>query len=141
MAYILFADDESNAVQQAATYLTGHGHRCVVVRNGLDALAQMSEELPDILVTDLMMPGADGYQVMREMWKLYPEKRVGIVVLVAISAEREPGRFWQEDWPVDSFVLRHRDVRTFGWQIVLAVEQLLHRQILIPSRPAPSCGG
>ena|SRR2546425_1089975 len=137
MAYILFADHEQEAVQIAAAYLTGRGHWCVVVRNGLDSLAQMSEQVPDILVTALMMPGVDGLWVLQEMWRQYPDRRIGVILLTTIQADGEPGRFW--DWLIDSYVIRSRSVSPMAWQIVLAVEQLLYRQIL--NQPAPACGG
>jgi CheY-like chemotaxis protein len=136
MAYILFADDEQDAVQIAAAYLTGRGHWCVVVRNGLDALAQISEQVPDILVTDLMLPGVDGLWVLQEFWRQYPDNRTGVILLTTIQADGEPLRTLDKDWPIDSFVLRHRTVRTFAWQIVLAVEQLLNPRIR--SEPSPN---
>jgi len=136
MAYILFADHEQDAVQIAAGYLTGRGHWCVVVRNGLDVFAQISEQVPDILVTNLMLPGVDGLWVLQEIWRKYPERRIGVILLTTIQADGEPGRFW--DWLIDSYVIRSRPASMMAWQIVLAVEQLLYRQI--PLRPVLSVG-
>lgn len=123
MAYILFADDVPAAVEFAAAALSAQGHRTAVVKNGLEALRVLRTEVPDVLVTDIMMPFADGFQVIQEVRASDLGKHVAIVVLTTIMEEMQPGRDWS--MPIESYVLRHEDTVSFGWQIVLAVEQLL----------------
>jgi hypothetical protein len=76
-----------------------------------------------VLVTDIMVPFADGFQIVQEVRASDFGKHVGIVMLTTIQAEGQPGRDWS--LPIESYVLRHNDAASFGWQIVLAVEQLL----------------
>jgi DNA-binding NarL/FixJ family response regulator len=51
-----------------------------VAANGREALEQSSELRPDVVVADLQMPVMDGFQLMRELRRLYPQ-----IAIVAIS--------------------------------------------------------
>jgi CheY-like chemotaxis protein len=126
MAYILLVDDEPEGVMLASGYLTGRGHRTEVVNDGRTAIARIRGGVPDILVTDIMLPFADGLMVIQELETLYPRGRVGIIVLTHVAADGEPLRDWTES-TVDGYVLRHANAQVLAWQVVLAVEGCLHR--------------
>jgi CheY-like chemotaxis protein len=137
MGYILLVDDEPEGVTLASEYLAGRGHRTEVINDGRAAIARIREGAPDILVTDIMLPFADGLMVIQELQTLYPRDRVGLVVLTHIAADGEPLRDWTRS-TVDEYVLRHANARVLAWQVVLAVEGCLQRLGLPPrERPLP----
>jgi CheY-like chemotaxis protein len=125
MAYILLADDELEAVEIAAGRLRQEGHRTVVVTDGRAAIARVREAVPDILVTDLMMPFADGFMVIRELCRVHPEKRVPVILLAALGADGQPLRM-PEAGPVISCITRQGSAQELADQILLSVHMILH---------------
>ncbi|GHJ33192.1 MULTISPECIES: response regulator transcription factor [Streptomyces] len=62
---VLLAEDD-RAIRQALTRaLTLEGYRVTAVPDGVEALAAVHREPPDVIVLDVMMPGVDGLQVCR----------------------------------------------------------------------------
>ncbi len=64
---ILIADDEASIRDLARLYLEKEGYRVITSTNGVEALAAVGEEAPDLLVLDLMMPEMDGWEVTRRL--------------------------------------------------------------------------
>lgn len=64
---ILVADDEGNIRDLARLYLEKEGFDVITVANGREALDQIRDEAPDLLVLDLMMPVVDGWEVCRQV--------------------------------------------------------------------------
>ena len=95
MKTILLVDDEYALVEILTTLLESQGYRVVSATNGTDGLARLQKEKPDLVVVDLMMPIADGRELLRGMRAL-PEFRATPVVMmsstsraVALSATAE----------------------------------------------------
>jgi DNA-binding response OmpR family regulator len=131
MAYILLVDDESEGVEGAAAYLHKAGHRTVVLENGRQAIALFQEAVPDILVVDIMLPGADGFEVVHELRQHSQGKSTAVIVLTTLGADGEPGRDWE--LPIESYILRQYPSHHMVWQIILNVEQLVHRRVVTES--------
>jgi CheY-like chemotaxis protein len=83
---IVVADDEESARTGLATLLRDDGFEVTLAEDGLQALARVQESAPDVLVTDLQMPGLDGIEVLRRARESIPEL---IVVLVTAFADVE----------------------------------------------------
>jgi len=124
MAYILLADDEPAAVEIAADRLRQEGHRTVVVTDGRSAMERMREEAPDLLVTDLMMPFADGLLVTDELCRRHPEKQVPVILLAALGADGQRTRM-PESGPIVSCITRQGSARELAHQILQSVNQIL----------------
>ena len=66
-ARLLVVDDEPNIVELLAASLRFVGFEVVTARNGTEALKAAAEHQPDLLVLDVMMPGLDGFEVVRRL--------------------------------------------------------------------------
>jgi len=66
-ARLLVVDDEPNIVDLLATSLRFAGFEVATARNGSEALRVAPEFRPDLLVLDVMMPGIDGFSVVRRL--------------------------------------------------------------------------
>jgi DNA-binding response OmpR family regulator len=64
---ILVVDDEPRIVSVIESYLSQYGHEVITAFNGPDALALVEKANPDLIVLDVMMPGMDGYEVLRRL--------------------------------------------------------------------------
>jgi len=62
---ILVVDDEPDLVANCERLLRRLGHTCLEAHSGLEAVELISREAPDLVVTDLRLPGADGLAVAR----------------------------------------------------------------------------
>ena len=66
-ARILIADDNPANVDILAMRLESHGYEIVTAFDGAEALAKARDELPDLILLDVMMPKMDGFAVCREI--------------------------------------------------------------------------
>lgn len=92
-ASILVADDEPNIVLSLEFLLTQAGFRVRTAADGEAALAAITEEPPDLVLLDVMIPGRDGYAVCQEIRSNPAWRDVRIIMLTAKGGEiqREKG--------------------------------------------------
>lgn len=64
MIKILIVDDEKSICDLIDLNLSASGYHCQTVQNGLDAIDLIEKENYDLILLDIMLPGADGYDVM-----------------------------------------------------------------------------
>ncbi|HYC78259.1 MAG TPA: sigma-54 dependent transcriptional regulator [Planctomycetota bacterium] len=81
---ILVADDESNARSALAELLREEGYGVETAADGFKALGKFDDFSPDLVLTDLRMPGLDGIELLRAVRKRDPE--VAVVVMTAHGA-------------------------------------------------------
>ena len=64
---ILVVDDEVDIVDFIGDYLTGEGYEVIKAYDGVEALNKMRQNLPDLVVLDIMLPGLDGFEVCKQI--------------------------------------------------------------------------
>lgn len=64
---ILIADDEPEIRDLLRLYLEKDGYEIYEAADGMEALALLKKENPDLAILDIMMPGQDGYRVLRNI--------------------------------------------------------------------------
>jgi CheY-like chemotaxis protein len=82
---VLVVDDDTDARHLITTLLEERGARVRAVGSADEALAALESDRPDVLVSDIEMPGQDGYSLMRTIRALPPE-RGGRVPAAALTA-------------------------------------------------------
>lgn len=76
---VLLVDDEEEFVRALAERLQLRNFYAYVALNGEEALQTIEQEIPDVMVLDLRMPGIDGMEVLRRVKKTHPEIQVIIL--------------------------------------------------------------
>src|SRR5262245_28448101 len=66
-ATILVVDDEPAIRLGLAATISRHGFNVVIAEDGRDALVKAREVLPDLILSDVMMPAQNGFEMRREM--------------------------------------------------------------------------
>ena len=66
---ILIADDDRNITELLRLYIEKEGFSTIIAYDGKDAITKFKTENPDLIVLDVMMPEADGWQVCKEIRK------------------------------------------------------------------------
>lgn len=64
---ILLAEDSDETSTLIKFSLEKAGYQVSVVKNGLEALESISLSVPDLLITDILMPGMNGFELMEEL--------------------------------------------------------------------------
>ncbi len=64
MIKVLIVDDEKPICDLIDLNLSASGYHCTSVQNGLDAIDKVEKEAFDLILLDIMLPGADGYDVI-----------------------------------------------------------------------------
>ncbi|NOZ59459.1 MAG: response regulator [Euryarchaeota archaeon] len=88
MAKILLVDDEPEMRFITRKMLEKAGHTVVEACSGEECLARLEEELPDLILLDVMMPGDDGWEVCRKI-KSQDRTRGIPVVMFTVRTEEE----------------------------------------------------
>ncbi len=83
---ILVADDEAEIRSLLKLYLENEGYSVVEAVDGLEAMEKLKSDKPDLCVLDIMMPGMDGYQVLR---KLREDSNIPVIIFSAKDADSE----------------------------------------------------
>jgi signal transduction histidine kinase/CheY-like chemotaxis protein len=83
--HVLVVEDDDDARILVAKVLEGQGAFVKAVSSGREALEVLGRERIDVLLSDIEMPGTDGYQLIREL-RLRPSQQGGAVPAVALTA-------------------------------------------------------
>ncbi len=80
---LLVVDDEPKLLRAIALDLKGEGYAVSTARSGNEALVSVAQRLPDLIVSDIRMPGMDGYALARRLRQNQSTALIPIVFLTA----------------------------------------------------------
>jgi CheY-like chemotaxis protein len=83
--HVLIVEDDEDSRQLLATFFEYCGALVTACHSTESALEDLSEYRPHVIISDLSLPGADGFQFIRALRKLSPEAG-GDVPAIAVSA-------------------------------------------------------
>ena len=83
MKKILIADDEPHVLRVLKMSLEKEGYEVDVCANGMEALARVEQQAPDILITDIQMPLMTGEELCRHIEEYMPNRNFLIFVLTS----------------------------------------------------------
>ena len=86
---ILIADDDIGTRLSISDYLDLSGYRVITTDNGIDALSMLEKHHPDLLVTDIMMPRMNGYELVRRIRQLSEFRLLPVILLTARTKIQE----------------------------------------------------
>lgn len=83
-AKLLLIDDDPNLILLVQDYLDFQGYQVATADNGKEALEQLEEEIPDLIICDIMMPEMDGYELVE---KIREDSRISWIPVIFLSAK------------------------------------------------------
>jgi CheY-like chemotaxis protein len=89
LAKILVVEDEPENRLLIGMVLSTEGYQVIPAVDGADALARMAQELPDLILLDLMMPQMNGFEVLERLRADPATVSVPVIVLTALAQERD----------------------------------------------------
>ncbi len=125
---ILLVEDAEAIIIQMRDMLGGQDYHIVEARNGAEALDRIEEKMPDAMILDLMMPGVDGFEVLRRIRGQEKTSRLPVVILTAKYITKE-----------DLAFLKHNHVYQLVQKGDISREQLLGlvARMMAPAAEAP----
>jgi PAS domain S-box-containing protein len=109
---ILIVDDMADNICMLEALLEGAGHRVVSAQNGKEALERLSEGTFDVIVSDVLMPVMDGFQLCREC-KSRPEWReIPFLFYTATYTEKKDEAF-ALSLGADAYILKPQEPEVF----------------------------
>ena len=84
---ILLVDDEKEFVETLSERIKMREHDSEVALDGEQALKKMEDDIPDVVVLDLKMPGIDGMEVLKRIRKAYP--KVQVIMLTGHGSKKD----------------------------------------------------
>ena len=91
-AKILVVDDDSDIREALTMVLESRGYQVITAQDGIEGLAYLKAEKPDLMILDLLMPKMDGFGVMKELrdprWAEFSEMPILIQTAVREEASR-----------------------------------------------------
>lgn len=80
---ILIIEDEKNISEIVAKYLEKEGYTTLIANDGIEGLALFRDSNPDLVISDVMMPTIDGFEVLREI------RLISDVPVIMLTAKQE----------------------------------------------------
>ena len=106
---ILLVDDDPDILDALSMILEAKGYQVVTALDGVEGLANLKAEKPDLLILDLLMPKMDGFAVCKELqdprWSKF--KNIPILILTSVREEASRRRYELEtglELNVDDYV-------------------------------------
>ena len=89
---ILVVDDDPDILDATTMILESQDYQVVTARDGIEGLAVLKAENPDLMILDLMMPKMDGFDVCKELQDPRWSKYKGTPILILTSVREEASR-------------------------------------------------
>ena len=100
---ILVVDDEASVGEVVSLYLQREGFQVRVVRDGRQALEAIRQQLPALVVLDLMLPEVDGLSILRS---LRHDKTTNVPVIMLTARQQETDRIYGLELGADDYVTK-----------------------------------
>lgn len=119
---ILVADDSPNIREILKMSLETAGHTVLVAEDGEQALRLFTAEAPDLIILDVMMPKANGFQICR---KVKTDVRTALTPVILLTAKsQQEDIYWGKDCGADEYVTKPFSTK----ELERTVAQLLRRR-------------
>ncbi len=108
---VLIAEDEPNIVESLRFILERCGYDVSAVTDGKDVIDRARSQLPDVIVLDVMLPGRNGFEVLKSLKNDAGFESTPVLMLTAKGQEQD--RATAESLGVDAFITKpfsNRDV-------------------------------
>ncbi len=104
MATILLVEDTASMRELLTQYLQEAGHLIIEARNGQEALKKMEVTTPDLVITDIVMPGMSGLELCRHLRKNPTTQTLPVVACT--SKNQDLDRLWGMKQGIDVYITK-----------------------------------
>jgi chemotaxis family two-component system response regulator PixH len=120
MGTALIIEDSLTEREIISHYLKQAGVMVSIATSGEEALAKLSDSLPDIIVLDVVLPGRSGFEICRELKTEAKTSKIPIIMCSTKSTDMD--KFWGMRQGADAYIPKPIDREAF----LRAVKQLIN---------------
>lgn len=131
-AKLLLVDDEPGVREAVTAYLEDSGFAVTAVANGQAALKYLETNVPDLIITDIMMPQMDGYAFLETVRQQPHLSHIPVIFLTARGMKRD--RIQGYDAGCDAYLAKPFDPD----ELVAIIKNLLRRQAAARDEAEPN---
>jgi DNA-binding response OmpR family regulator len=114
---ILIAEDDDSLRLLYEEELEAEGYEVLTARNGREAIQQLEETRPDLILLDIVMPVMDGMEALGRI--LRKDRRIPIILNTSYSAYRDDFM----SWAADAYVTKSSDLTELKSKIRALLEK------------------
>jgi len=92
MKTVLIVDDEVAIAEVLEAIITDAGYRAIVASNGKQALDRIKEDMPDLVLTDFMMPVLNGAGLLMALNARPEHRRIPVIMMSSLPESAIEGR-------------------------------------------------
>ncbi|MBC7250041.1 MAG: response regulator [Anaerolineae bacterium] len=118
-AKILVVDDDPDILEAITPVLEAQPYEVGTARDGVECLEKIREDMPDLVILDLLMPKKDGFAVVRELRENPRYAKLPIIILTSVREDASRRRYELEtglaldvqdylEKPIQPFEVLHR---------------------------------
>jgi twitching motility two-component system response regulator PilH len=104
MITVLVVDDSASERDLVTNYLRDAGYSIISANDAKEALQKTVEQKPDVIVTDVVMPGMNGFELCRSLKKDAATQKIPVVVCT--SKNQELDRLWGMKQGADVYITK-----------------------------------
>lgn len=104
MATVLVVEDTQSEMELISSYLRDSGYTVISANDAKDALVKAEEQKPDVVVSDVVMPGMSGLELCRSLKKNAVTQKLPVVICT--SKNQELDRLWAMKQGADAYVIK-----------------------------------
>lgn len=125
---ILVIEDNPDMQSYIVECLTPTFH-CITANNGELGLALAKEKIPDLVISDVMMPKMDGYQVTKSLREELTTSHIPVIMLTALGDRESRLKGWQER--ADEYLTKPFDVEELNLRVksILDIRELVRKRL------------
>ncbi len=92
MARVLIVDDSPAETLKLAEILKKNGHDVLKADNGADGVALCRDQMPDVVLMDIVMPGLNGFQATRQLTRDPGTNHIPVIIVT--TKDQETDKVW-----------------------------------------------
>jgi len=119
MARILIVDDSPTETYKISAILSKYGYEVLTAGNGEDGVSVAKQQLPDLVLMDIVMPGLNGFQATRQLSRDTATRHIPVIIVT--TKDQETDRVWSERQGAKGYLTKPVD----GKMLVQTIENVL----------------
>ena len=104
---ILVVDDEPNALFVTSQILKDQSYQVITAENGRDGVSMATENQPDLILMDIVMPDMHGFQAKRKISRATETKHIPVIIVS--SKDQETDKVWGERQGAKGYITKPVD--------------------------------
>lgn len=136
--HIMVVEDDLDIANMLRIYFTGHGYQVHVANKGEEALAMTRQQLPSLIVLDILLPDMDGYAVCKQ---LRTNSRTNHIPIIFLSQKDERSdRIAGLELGADDYITKPFDIEELRLRVQNAIARSERESLTDPRTGLPAGG-